>query len=72
MRHGRRSGTTSSSRTSGGGALRNMVDCVLDDAEPAISAADGLRVVAMIEAAECSIEQRQPVQISSLLDESGE
>jgi predicted dehydrogenase len=49
------------------GALRDMVDCVLDDKEPAISAADGLRVVAMIEATERSIAERAPVQIDSLL-----
>lgn len=49
------------------GALRNMVDCVLDGGEPAISAADGLRVVAMIEAAERSITEQSPVMIDSLL-----
>jgi predicted dehydrogenase len=49
------------------GALRDMVDCVLDDKEPAISVADGLRVVAMIEATERSIAERSPVQIDSLL-----
>jgi predicted dehydrogenase len=53
------------------GALRNLVDCVLDGGEPTISAVDGLRVVAMIEATERSIEQRSPVLISSLLDEDG-
>ncbi len=53
------------------GALRDMVDCVLDGGEPKISADDGLRVVAMIEATERSIEQRHPVLISSLLDEGG-
>lgn len=50
------------------GALRDMVDCVLDDKEPAISAVDGLRVTAMIEATEQSIEQRAPIQIDSLLN----
>lgn len=50
------------------GALRDMVDCVLDDKEPAISAIDGMRVTAMIEAAEQSIEQRTPIQIESLLN----
>ena len=49
------------------GALRNMVDCVLDGGDPAISAADGLMVVAMIEAAEQSIEARKPIQIASVL-----
>lgn len=49
------------------GALRDMVDCVLDDKEPTISAADGLRVVAMIEATEQSIAERTPIQIDSLL-----
>lgn len=49
------------------GALRNMVDCVLDGGEPAISADDGLRVVAMIEATERSIAERRPVAIASLL-----
>ncbi len=49
------------------GALRNMVDCVLDGGEPAISAEDGLRVVAMIEATERSIAERRPIEIASLL-----
>jgi predicted dehydrogenase len=49
------------------GALRDMVDCVLDGGEPAISAADGLSVTAMIEAAEISIAERRPVEIASLL-----
>jgi predicted dehydrogenase len=49
------------------GALRDLVDCVLDGGEPQISAADGLRVVAMIEATEWSIAGRQPVEIASLL-----
>lgn len=53
------------------GALRDMVDCVLDGGDPAITADDGLRVVAMIEAAERSIERRQPVAVSALLDEAG-
>lgn len=49
------------------GAVRNLVDCVLDGGEPAISARDGLAVVAMIEAAERSIEQRAPVSVQSIL-----
>jgi predicted dehydrogenase len=49
------------------GALRDMVDCVADGGDPKISAADGLRVVAMIEAMERSIEQGTPVRIDSLL-----
>lgn len=49
------------------GALRDMVDCVADGGDPKISAADGLRVVAMIEAMERSIEQGTPVKIDSLL-----
>lgn len=49
------------------GALRNMVDCVLEGGEPAISAEDGLRVVAMIEAAERSITEQRPVEVASLL-----
>jgi predicted dehydrogenase len=49
------------------GALRDMVDCVVDGGEPKITAADGLRVVAMIEAMERSIETRQPVSVDALL-----
>lgn len=49
------------------GALRDMVDCVLDGKEPTITADDGLRVVAMIEATERSIAERRPVEIASLL-----
>lgn len=49
------------------GALRDMVDCVLDGGDPKITAADGLRVTAMIEAVERSIESRSPVTIDSLL-----
>jgi predicted dehydrogenase len=49
------------------GALRDMVDCVLDGGDPKITAADGLRVVAMIEAMERSIESRAPVMIDSVL-----
>ena len=49
------------------GALRDMVDCVLDGGEPTISADDGLRVVAMIDAMEHSIAERKPVEIASLL-----
>jgi len=49
------------------GALRDMVDCVLDDKEPTISADDGLRVTAMIEATEQSIAERRPIEIASLL-----
>lgn len=52
------------------GALRNMVDCLLDGGDPAISADDGLQVVAMIEAAERSIIEKAPVQVSSLLRSS--
>lgn len=49
------------------GALRDMVDCVADGGDPKITAADGLRVVAMIEAMERSIETRGPVTIDSVL-----
>jgi predicted dehydrogenase len=49
------------------GAVRNMVDCVLDGGEPAISADDGLRVVAMIEAAERSITEQRPVAVDALM-----
>lgn len=49
------------------GALRDMVDCVLDGGEPAISADDGLRVVAMIEAAERSITEGSPVKVDALM-----
>ncbi len=48
------------------GALHNMVDCVLDGGEPAISAEDGMNVTAMIEAAEMSIAEGEPVTIESL------
>ncbi len=49
------------------GALRSMVDCVLDGGEPAIPAEDGVAVTAMIEAVERSIQERQPVAPASLL-----
>lgn len=49
------------------GAQRNMVDCILDGGDPAIAAADGLAVTAMIEAVEKSIEERRPIAPASLL-----
>ncbi|CAN5819380.1 Gfo/Idh/MocA family oxidoreductase [soil metagenome] len=49
------------------GALLNMVDCILDGGEPAISADDGMKVTAMIEAAEISIAEGRPIEIASLL-----
>jgi predicted dehydrogenase len=49
------------------GAGRNLIDCLLDGGEPAISAEDGLRVVAMIEATERSIATGKPVSIDSML-----
>jgi predicted dehydrogenase len=49
------------------GAGRNLIDCLLDGGEPAISAEDGLRVVAMIEATERSIASGQPVSVDSML-----
>lgn len=49
------------------GAVRNLVDCVLDGGEPAIPADDGLAVVAMIEAMERSIASGQPVEVASVL-----
>jgi predicted dehydrogenase len=49
------------------GALRNMVDCILDGGEPAIAASDGLAVTAMIEAVEKSIEEGRPIAPASLL-----
>ena len=52
-----------------GNSMRNMVDCVLDGGEPAISARDGLAVVAMIAAAERSIETGQPVEPAALIAE---
>jgi predicted dehydrogenase len=50
------------------GAVRNLVDCVLDGGEPAITARDGLAVVAMIEAVERSIVERRPIEVASLYD----
>ncbi|MGD9710835.1 MAG: Gfo/Idh/MocA family protein, partial [Thermomicrobiales bacterium] len=50
------------------GALHNMVDCVIDGGEPAISAKDGMKVTAMIEAAEISIAEGKPVTIASLFE----
>jgi predicted dehydrogenase len=44
-----------------------MIDCALDGGDPAISADDGLMVVAMIEAAERSIREKAPIQVSSML-----
>lgn len=49
------------------GAGRNLIDCLLDGGDPAISAEDGLRVVAMIEATERSIATGKPVAIDSML-----
>ena len=49
------------------GAQRNMVDCILDGGEPAISAADGVAVTAMIEAVEKSIEEGRPIAPASLM-----
>jgi predicted dehydrogenase len=49
------------------GAPRNMVDCILDGGEPAIAAADGVAVTAMIEAVEKSIEEGRPIAPASLL-----
>ena len=54
-----------------GNSMRNMVDCVLDGGEPAIPARDGLAVVAMIEAAERSIETGLPVAPAELIAEHG-
>ncbi|MEZ4499556.1 MAG: Gfo/Idh/MocA family oxidoreductase [Thermomicrobiales bacterium] len=50
------------------GALHDMVNCVLDGGEPAISARDGMQVTAMIEAAEMSIAEGRPIEIASLLN----
>jgi predicted dehydrogenase len=50
------------------GAVRDLVDRVLDGGEPAIAARDGLAVVAMIEAVERSIEERRPIAIASMLE----
>ena len=50
------------------GALRDLVDRVLDGGEPAISARDGLAVVAMIEAVERSIVEQRPVTVASMLE----
>ncbi len=49
------------------GAQRNLVDCVLDGGEPAIAAADGVAVTAMIEATERSIAEGRPVKVAELL-----
>ena len=46
------------------GALRNMVDCVLDGGEPAIAPRDGLAVTEMIEATERSIAEGRPVKLA--------
>ncbi|MCD6291005.1 MAG: Gfo/Idh/MocA family oxidoreductase [Anaerolineae bacterium] len=52
------------------GALRSMVDCVLDGGEPAIPAEDGLAVTAMIEAVERSIQEDRPISPRSLIEGS--
>jgi predicted dehydrogenase len=52
-----------------GNSMRNMVDCILDGGTPAIPGRDGLAVVAMIEAAERSIETGQPVRPADLIPE---
>ena len=49
------------------GAPRNMVDCILDGGEPAIAAADGLAITALIEAVEKSIAEGRPIVPASLL-----
>jgi predicted dehydrogenase len=46
-----------------GGALRNLVDCVIDGGEPAISATDGLAITELIEATERSIAEGRPIQL---------
>jgi predicted dehydrogenase len=48
------------------GAVRNLVDCVLDGGDVAITAQDGAAVVAMIEAVERSIAEERPISIASL------
>ena len=50
------------------GALRNLVDVILDGGELAVTAQDALAVVAMIEAVERSIEERRPVAVASVLE----
>jgi predicted dehydrogenase len=50
------------------GAVRDLVDSVLDGKDPEIDAADGIAVTAMIEATERSIAEGRPVQISELTD----
>ena len=50
------------------GALHNLVDCILDDGELAVTLADGLATVALIEAVERSIEQGRPVDPRPLAD----
>jgi predicted dehydrogenase len=52
------------------GALRNLVDCVLDGGELAITGRDGLAVVAMIEAVERSIAAGRPIAIATLAAEA--
>jgi predicted dehydrogenase len=49
------------------GAVRNLIDSVLDGTDLAISADDGLAVVAMIEATERSIVEGKPVEVASVL-----
>ncbi|MCC6703696.1 MAG: Gfo/Idh/MocA family oxidoreductase [Thermomicrobiales bacterium] len=49
------------------GAGRNLIDVLLDGGELAITAEDGLRVVAMIEATERSIATGKPVAIDAML-----
>ncbi len=47
------------------GALRNMVDCVADGGEPAISVNDGLAITELIEATERSIAEGQPIRMQA-------
>jgi predicted dehydrogenase len=49
------------------GAVRDLVDSVLDDKQPEINAADGIAVTAMIEATERSIAEGRPVKIAELV-----
>jgi predicted dehydrogenase len=48
------------------GSVRDLVDAVADDHDPAISAQDGVAVTAMIEATERSIAEGRPISISEI------
>ena len=48
--------------------VKDFVDAVLDDQEPAVTPEEGLEAVAMIVAVDRSIEAGKPIRVSSVLE----